>query len=82
MCSHGKGSFGGDTAAAARKNQQISPIEFYEAYGEDGPKLSLAARQILNVSPNASPCETNWSEHAAVHSDSRNRLGKCRAERT
>lgn len=67
-----EGAFG--DADAKDDMHKLSPVSWWENYGEDTPCLQGLAIRILSQVSSASACERNWSTYGFIHSMKRNRL--------
>ncbi|XP_030939808.1 uncharacterized protein LOC115964687 [Quercus lobata] len=66
------GDFG--TPMAIHQREKLSPIAWWEQFGNDTPELQKFAIQVLSQCCSATGCERAWSTFEFVHSKRRNRL--------
>ncbi|MCO5570264.1 hypothetical protein L7F22_023983 [Adiantum nelumboides] len=65
-------SFG--ESGALEDMEHLSPVAWWENYGEDAPLLQGLAIKLLSQVASASASERNWSTYGFIHSVKRNRL--------
>ncbi|XP_050947036.1 uncharacterized protein LOC127151431 [Cucumis melo] len=63
---------------AIRQRDKISPVEWWDNFGQSTPNLQKFAIRILGLTCSASGCERNWSVFEQLHSKKRNRLAQSR----
>ncbi|KAA0053509.1 uncharacterized protein E6C27_scaffold190G00660 [Cucumis melo var. makuwa] len=63
---------------AIRQRDKISPVEWWDNFGQSTPNLQKFAIRILGLTCSASECERNWSVFEQLHSKKRNRLAQSR----
>ncbi|XP_031739008.1 uncharacterized protein LOC116402801 [Cucumis sativus] len=63
---------------AIRQRDKISPVEWWDNFGQSTPNLQKFAVRILGLTCSASGCERNWSVFEQLHSKKRNRLAQSR----
>ncbi|KAK0577829.1 hypothetical protein LWI29_000872 [Acer saccharum] len=54
--------------------ENLSPADWWSAYGDEAPELRSFAVKILSLTCSSSACERNWSTFNLVHTKKRNRL--------
>ncbi|XP_011660188.2 uncharacterized protein LOC105436349 [Cucumis sativus] len=63
---------------AIRQRDKISPVEWWDNFGQSTPNLQKFAVRILGLTYSASGCLRNWSVIEQLHSKKQNRLAQSR----
>ncbi|XP_010445192.1 PREDICTED: uncharacterized protein LOC104727821 [Camelina sativa] len=76
MYTRKEGNFGHPTAikGCSKNDENFDPVQWWNFYGVEVPKLQTMAKKILSLTTSSSGCERNWSTFEGVHTKKRNKL--------